>query len=421
MAVWNGTVTTQLGLNLITKVMAGKTSLSFTGFKTSDGAFSNVELKSMASLPNVKQEFNVSNINIQNSTTVLVKGVVTNTGLSNQYLLNAVGLYATDPDLGEILFSVTTADIADVIPAKTNTNTTSLILNVLTSVTDANRVTLSLSQPAIVTTDMLEVHIKNTDLATDTIAGIAKIATQTEVDAGVEDTKIVTSKKLKARLDTLLTSIGTNFVKLTQLATETKAGIITEARIKEIAPQPDLTPYVPFSKGFRNQNSTNWFVGTNGSITWASNILEMWNGDNNQFMGTFHTDSYNSFYKVPNKNGGNWNRIIDEHELLDVTIRNKWKVIFDGGFGVQGGVVASLPNDWSDCLVYYRVYSAAGDIMNNSSMLITSSEKGGRYMVHYSTGGNHEIKINVNDINQVVLADRYGDAVINKVLYKNNR
>ena len=144
MAVWNGTVTTQLGLNLITKVMAGKTSLSFTGFKTSDGAFSNVELKSMASLPNVKQEFNVSNINIQNSTTVLVKGVITNTGLSNQYPLNAVGLYATDPDIGEILFSVTTADIADVIPAKTNTNTTSLILNVLTSVTDANKVTLSL-------------------------------------------------------------------------------------------------------------------------------------------------------------------------------------------------------------------------------------------------------------------------------------
>ncbi len=355
MAVWNGTVTTQLGLNLITKVMAGKTSLSFTGFKTSDGAFSNVELKSMASLPNVKQEFNVSNINIQNSTTVLVKGVVTNTGLSNQYLLNAVGLYATDPDLGEILFSVTTADIADVIPAKTNTNTTSLILNVLTSVTDANRVTLSLSQPAIVTTDMLEVHIKNTDLATETTNGISKIATQAEVDAGVEDTKIVTSKKLKARLDSMLASITTNFVKLTQLATETKAGIITEARIKEIAPQPDLTPY------------------------------------------------------------------IDKQELLDVKIRNKWKVIFDGAFGVQGGVVASLPNDWSDCLVYFRAYSTAGNEMNNTSMLITSSEKGGRYMVHYSGGGNHEIKINVNAINQVVLADRYGDAVINKVLYKNNR
>ena len=273
MAVWNGTVTTQLGLNLITKVMAGKTSLSFTGFKTSDGAFSNVELKSMASLPNVKQEFNVSNINIQNSTTVLVKGVVTNTGLSNQYLLNAVGLYATDPDLGEILFSVTTADIADVIPAKTNTNTTSLILNVLTSVTDANRVTLSLSQPAIVTTDMLEVHIKNTDLATDTIAGIAKIASQVEVDAGVEDTKIVTSKKLKARLDTLLTSIGTNFVKLTQLATESIAGIIKISTTVQVSAGTDDTTAVSPAKLF---NLFSGLKATNGYQKFPNGLILQW-------------------------------------------------------------------------------------------------------------------------------------------------
>ena len=35
MAVWNGTVTTQLGLNLIAKVIAGKTNLAFTKLQTS--------------------------------------------------------------------------------------------------------------------------------------------------------------------------------------------------------------------------------------------------------------------------------------------------------------------------------------------------------------------------------------------------
>ena len=270
MAVWNGTVTTQLGLNLITKVMAGRTSLSFTGFKTSDGSFSGVELKSMVSLSNVKQEFNVSNVNIQNSTTVLVKGVITNTGLSNQYLLNAVGLYATDPDLGEILFSVTTADIADVIPAKTNTNTTSLILNVLTSVTDANRVTLSLSQPAIVTTDMLEIYIKNTDLATEAINGTSKIATQPEVNNGLEDTKIVTSKKLKARLDSLLAGVGTTFVKLTQLATENIAGIIKISTTAQVSAGTDNSTAISPAKlfeAFANLKTTNGYQKfPNGAI-----------------------------------------------------------------------------------------------------------------------------------------------------------
>ena len=156
--------------------------------------------------------------------------------------------------------------------------------------------------------------------ATETVAGIVKIATQSEINAGVDDTKIITSKKLASML--------------------------------------------------------------------------------------------NSTY-------------IKNTDLADVTIRNQWKVIFDGGFGVQGGVVATLPGDWSDCLVYYGVYSATENRIDNSSMLITSSEKGGRNMVHYSGTDrpNHEIKINVNNINQVVLVDRGngGDAVINKVLYKNNR
>ena len=201
MAVWNGTVTTQLGLNLIAKVIAGKTNLAFTKLQTSEGNYTSSNLVGMTSLLNVKQEFNVSNVSVQNATTVLVKGVITNTGLSNQYNLNAIGLFATDPDLGEILFSVTTADTADIIPAKTNTNTTSLIVNILTSVTDSSKVTLTLAQPGLVTTDMLDTalttYIKNTDNATETINGTSKIATQNEVNAGVENTKIVTAKKLK--------------------------------------------------------------------------------------------------------------------------------------------------------------------------------------------------------------------------------
>ena len=200
MAVWNGTVTTQLGLNLIAKVIAGKTNLAFTKLQTSEGNYTSSNLVGMTSLLNVKQEFNVSNVSVQNATTVLVKGIITNTGLSNQYNLNAIGLFATDPDLGEILFSVTTADTADIIPAKTNTNTTSLIVNILTSVTDSSKVTLTLAQPGLVTTDMLDTalttYIKNTDNATESLAGIIKISTTAQVSAGTDNTTAVSPAKL---------------------------------------------------------------------------------------------------------------------------------------------------------------------------------------------------------------------------------
>ncbi len=104
-------------------------------------------------------------------------------------------------------------------------------------------------------------------------------------------------------------------VKYTDVATETKAGIITEGRIKEIAPQPNLSPYVTFTKGFRNQNDTDWFVRTNGRVTWASDFFEMYNGDNNQFMGAFHTNGSRAYYKVPNRNGGNWCEIMDNLDM----------------------------------------------------------------------------------------------------------
>ena len=212
-------------------------------------------------------------------------------------------------------------------------------------------------------------YVAKVDVATETIKGISQIATQTEVNNGLEDTKIVTSKKLKARLDTLLADITSTYVLKTDNATETVAGIVKIATQSEINAGVDDTKIITSKKLASMLNST----------------------------------------------------YIKNTDLADVTIRNQWKVIFDGGFGVQGGVVATLPGDWSDCLVYYGVYSATENRIDNSSMLITSSEKGGKNMVYYVGDGFHEIKINVNNINQVVLVDRYGDAVVNKVLYKNNR
>ena len=60
--------------------------------------------------------------------------------------------------------------------------------------------------------------------ATETIKGISQIATQTEVDNGLEDTKIVTSKKLKARLDILQKSIFENMHPIGSIYTTTSAG-----------------------------------------------------------------------------------------------------------------------------------------------------------------------------------------------------
>ena len=84
--------------------------------------------------------------------------------------------------------------------------------------------------------------------ATETINGTSKIATQTEVNAGVDDTKIVTSKKLKVRLDSLLAGITSTYVKLTQLATESLAGIIKISSTAQVSTGTDNTTAVSPAK-----------------------------------------------------------------------------------------------------------------------------------------------------------------------------
>ena len=97
-------------------------------------------------------------------------------------------------------------------------------------------------------TNITNNYVAKVDVATETTNGISKIATQTEVNAGLEDTKIVTSKKLKARLDILLAGIGTTFVKLTDLATETKNGILKIATTAQVSVGTDNSTAVSPAK-----------------------------------------------------------------------------------------------------------------------------------------------------------------------------
>ena len=106
--------------------------------------------------------------------------------------------------------------------------------------------------------------------ATEATNGTSKIATQSEVNAGLEDTKIVTSKKLKARLDSLLSGITSTYVKLTQLATESLAGIIKISTTAQVSAGTDNTTAVSpakLSEVFANSKVRNGYQKlANGTI-----------------------------------------------------------------------------------------------------------------------------------------------------------
>jgi len=139
----------------------------------------------------------------------------------------------------------------------------------------------------------------------------------------VEDNKIIDDELIKR-------------VKYTDVATDTTAGIVAlntiSDKIKLEAPKPDLTPYIPFSKGYRNSSNSDFVLRANLSESWAPYILNMYSPDGN-YTGAYHTNGGRAYYKVPNRNGGNWCEIMDNHDMIardnrmnnmDADIRKLW-------------------------------------------------------------------------------------------------
>ena len=193
-----------------------------------------------------------------------------------------------------------------------------------------------------------------------------------------------------------------NRVKYTDLAEENKAGIITYAKIKEIAPKPDLSPYIPFNKGYRNDTNTDWVLRANKSETWMPSQAHMYGGTGD-YTGTFHTNGGRAYYKVPNRNGGNWCEIMDNFDMasrdsniqhaharitetwnyaVNANGRFNWSNVYNSNnYIAPGGSIAAVPANWNEIVIYYKVGS---DAMRGTVTFV----KGGHAFVH-NNGGLH--------------------------------
>ena len=174
--------------------------------------------------------------------------------------------------------------------------------------------------------------------ATEQKNGIAKIYSETEsestaekvkevVKAGNGDTQEVVnerptgetvwSKLIKTLDHTKILSVR-GLVKILSKflkpATENEYGLVNFQTIKQVSPKPDLSPYVPFSKGYRAKDNTTEFVRSNGVDLWSARYHHMYDEAGN-YMGTYHLNGGRAYYKVPNRNGGNWCEIMDNHDM----------------------------------------------------------------------------------------------------------
>lgn len=157
MASFKPTVITSRGQSLLAKVEAGLVTLTFTNVRTSSTQYPDgTKFETLTAMTNIKQTSLVSGVRFASPASVLVTSSFTNASLSTGYYVYAVGLYATDPDLGEILFSITPATMADYMPADNGVSVSSILVELLITTGNATNVNLQIEPSAFVTIATLE-------------------------------------------------------------------------------------------------------------------------------------------------------------------------------------------------------------------------------------------------------------------------
>lgn len=152
MAEFSKLVITNKGQALLAKMIAGEGSIEFTKVSASSTAYTDAQLEGLISLSNVKQTSLISKITRTNGVAIKVEAAFTNTELTAGYYMKALGLYAVDPDDGEILYAVTRETSGNCyMPAYNGITVSGAYVQLVTTVGNAENVSLEVDQAAVAT------------------------------------------------------------------------------------------------------------------------------------------------------------------------------------------------------------------------------------------------------------------------------
>lgn len=185
MAQFKKALITEKGLNLIAKSQAGE-KIQFTRIATGNGEWpEDTNFAKVEFLKNEIQSIDINSITILNNDTVRVRGVLRNQDLEDGYFIREMGLFAEDPDLGEILYCIVTAVIADYFPADEQNNQLSILIDIITTVSNAESVLTVLNEDTVYATaeDLRE--------ANENIDSIYNIISSLELSVEENRTKII--------------------------------------------------------------------------------------------------------------------------------------------------------------------------------------------------------------------------------------
>lgn len=145
MAQFSDLSLTTKGLALQTKAQTG-TQLNFTKVQFGDGSLSDGEtIANLTALKSVKMTTSIASNTVIGDGTSQIRTILNNSGLATGFYLREVGVFAQDPDEGEILYEYAMAgEYTDYVPAGTGNSIFESTVDLIAIIGNASNVTATI-------------------------------------------------------------------------------------------------------------------------------------------------------------------------------------------------------------------------------------------------------------------------------------
>lgn len=172
MLIWNPSKLTKDGKALLAKAQAGKCAIQITKAQSGSGSYSSEEdISQRTALKAVKQTFPISNKTINSDSALVLKITMENSKLEAGYDITEFGVFASDPDRGEILYSIATASRSDYMPAYNGVVPSVINMSYYLEVANASSVTIESAGALALQTDLEALEERVSAVESDALRG----------------------------------------------------------------------------------------------------------------------------------------------------------------------------------------------------------------------------------------------------------
>ena len=166
MSNWSSYQFTRKGEQLRAKVEAGKCKLTLTKIKIGNGNVTLDDIKDMNDLKGPQLVLGISScaVSAEDDRVCEVVGIASSSNVESAFSVTEMGLYANDPDVGEILYLVEIDTSPDDMPNKNAQSPVTLTYKIELVTSNTANVTALVSPAGLVTVKMMSAHRTTAEL-----------------------------------------------------------------------------------------------------------------------------------------------------------------------------------------------------------------------------------------------------------------